>query len=158
MPSVNSTPLSVRACRAVFLGLLLSGGLSACTAIYSNHGYVPPDEDLDQIVVGIDTLDTVRETLGSSASGSVLNDSGLYYVRSRVRSFAMFEPEVVEREVVAISFDGAGTVQNIERFGLEQGQIVPLSRRVTNSGVSDVSFLRQLFGNIGRITPASAPL
>jgi outer membrane protein assembly factor BamE (lipoprotein component of BamABCDE complex) len=136
----------------------LSGGLSACTAIYSNHGYVPPDEDLDQIVVGIDTLDTVRETLGSSASGSVLNDSGLYYVRSRVRSFAMFEPEVVEREVVAISFDEAGTVQNIERFGLEQGQIVPLSRRVTNSGVSDVSFLRQLFGNIGRITPASAPL
>jgi outer membrane protein assembly factor BamE (lipoprotein component of BamABCDE complex) len=148
----------MRACRAVLLGIVLSGGLAACTAIYSNHGYVPPDEDLDQIVVGIDTLDTVRETLGSSASGSVVNDSGLYYVRSRVRSFAMFEPEVVEREVVAISFDAAGTVQNIERFGLEQGQIVPLSRRVTNSGVSDVPFLRQLFGNIGRFTPASAPL
>lgn len=133
-------------------------GLSACSAQFSNHGYVPPQEDLDQIAIGIDTLDTVRETLGASASGSVLNDNALYYVRSRHRRFAMLEPEVVEREVVAISFDGNGVVQNVERFGLERGRVVPLARRVTSSGVSDVPFLRQLLGNIGQFSPAGVPL
>lgn len=144
--------------RPALLLAALAIALSACTAQFSNHGYVPPQEDLDQIAVGIDTLDTVRDTLGASASGSVLNDNALYYVRSRLRQFAMLEPKVVEREVVAISFDGSGVVQNVERFGLERGRVVPLSRRVTSSGVSDVPFLRQLLGNIGQFGPVGAPL
>ncbi|MFT5786619.1 MAG: hypothetical protein ACI9KK_001979, partial [Ascidiaceihabitans sp.] len=37
------------------------------------------------------------------------------------------------------------------RFGLEDGQVVPLARRVTSTAVSNKSFLRQLIGNIGRV-------
>jgi outer membrane protein assembly factor BamE (lipoprotein component of BamABCDE complex) len=132
------------------LAALLALGLSACAPQYRNHGYVPLQEDLDQIVIGVDTVASIEETLGSSASGSVLNDNAIYYVRSQVREFAMLEPEVVERQVVAISFDSAGVVQNIERFGLEKGQVVPLARRVTSSGVTDKTFLRQLLGSIGQ--------
>lgn len=133
---------------------LLCLSLAACSARYQNFGYVPPQEDLDEIVIGIDTFSTVEETLGSSAAGSVLQDNSLFYVRSRVRTFALLAPEVVDREVVAISFDTAGVVSNVERFGLERGQVVPLARRVTSSGVTDVGILRQLIGNIGGIGPA----
>ena len=135
------------------LVLVLALGLSACTARYQNHGYVPNQDDLDQIAIGVDTRASVEETLGPSAARSVVGDSGLYYVRSRVRSFAMFQPQVIEREVVAVSFDQNGVVRNVERFGLEQGQVVPLSRRVTDGGIQNKSFLRQLLGNIGRIGP-----
>lgn len=138
-----------------FAGLaLVCLSLSACSARYQNFGYVPPQEDLDEIAIGIDTFATVEETLGSSAAGSVVRDNSLFYVRSRVRTFALLAPEVVDREVVAISFDTAGVVSNVERFGLERGQVVPLARRVTSSGVTDVGFLRQLIGNIGGIGPA----
>ncbi len=137
------------------LGLAVALSLSACAARYSNHGYIPPQDDLDQVVIGIDTRASVEETLGPSATGSVVGDSGLYYVRSRVRSFAMLAPQVVEREVLAVSFDGNGVVSNVERFGLEDGQVVPLSRRVTSSGVSNKTFLRQLLGNIGRFGPSA---
>lgn len=133
---------------------LMCLSLSACTAQYQNFGYVPPQEDLDEIAIGVDTFSTVEEALGSSAAGSVLSDNSLFYVRSRVRTFAMLAPEVVDREVVAISFDTAGVVSNVERFGLERGQVVPLARRVTSSGVTDVGFLRQLIGNIGNVGPA----
>ncbi|MBW4708056.1 outer membrane protein assembly factor BamE [Roseobacter sp. YSTF-M11] len=132
--------------------------LAACGGRYRDHGYVPPQEDLDQIVVGIDTRASVEETLGSAASGSVLNDSSMYFVRSRVRTFAMLAPEVVERKVVAITFDTGGVVSNVETFGLERGQVVPLARRVTDSGVRDKTFLRQLLGNIGRFTPGGGDL
>lgn len=127
--------------------------LSACSATYRDYGYVPPQEDLDQIAVGIDTRASVEETLGSGGASSVLEDDALYFVRSRVRSFAMFEPEVVERDVVAVSFDRTGIVENVETFGLERGQVVRLSRRVTDSSVANKSFLQQLLGNIGGFSP-----
>ncbi|QBF31586.1 outer membrane protein assembly factor BamE [Thalassococcus sp. S3] len=128
-------------------------GLAACSATYRNHGYVPSEADLSEIVVGVDTRDTVSETVGPPSSSGVLDTSGYYYVASRVRSFAFREPRVVERELVAISFDNSGVVQNIERFGLEDGRVIPLTRRVTSSSVSDNTFLRQLLGNLGRFAP-----
>lgn len=137
---------------------LMCLSLAACAAQYRNHGYVPPSEDLEQIVVGIDTRSSVEETLGTAASDSVLGDGNIYFVRSRIRTFAMLAPEVVEREVLAISFDAGGVVANVETFGLERGQIVPLARRVTSSGVRDTTFLRQLLGNIGRFTPGGGDL
>ena len=140
-------------CTRIASALALSLIVSACSATYRNYGYVPPQEDLDQIAVGIDTRASVEETLGSGGASSVLEEDALYFVRSRVRSFAMFEPEVVERDVVAVSFDNSGVVQNIETFGLERGQVVQLSRRVTDSSVANKSFFQQLFGNVGGFSP-----
>ena len=127
--------------------------LTACAATFTNHGYIPPQEDLDLLVVGVDTKSSVEDSVGSPSSGGVLNDGGYYYVRSRIRSFGPTAPKVVERQVLAISFDTAGVVTNIERFGLEDGNVVPIARRVTESAVSNKTFLRQLLGNIGRIAP-----
>lgn len=136
------------------VAMLLIVSTSACVASYRNHGYIPPSEQLDEIVVGLDTRASVEDTVGPPSSAGILEDSGYYYVRSRVRTFAYFEPEVVEREVLAISFDGDGVVSNIERFGLEDGQVITLERRVTESSVVDRTFLRQLLSNFGRIAPA----
>lgn len=140
-------------CGRLVIAIGLSLVVSACSATYRNYGYVPPQEDLDQIAVGVDTRASVEETLGSGGASSVLEEDALYFVRSRVRSFAMFEPEVIERDVVAVSFDNSGVVQNIETFGLERGQVVRLSRRVTDSSVANKSFFQQLFGNIGGFSP-----
>lgn len=137
-------------------GLALALALAACGGLYTNHGYIPPQQDLDQIVVGVDTLDTVRETLGSGGATSVLEDNALYFVRSRVRTVAMMEPEVIEREIVAVSFTEQGVVSNVERFGLERGQVVRLTRRVTDSSVAGKGFFGQLVGNIGRVGPFGA--
>lgn len=139
----------------VWAGLVSS--LVACGPTYRNHGYIPPQEDLDQIVVGIDTRASVEETLGGAGSGSVLEDDALYFVRSRVRTVAMLEPKVIERNVVAVSFDDNGIVRNVEQFGLERGQIVSLTRRVTDSSVANRSFFGQLLGNIGSFGPVGAP-
>jgi outer membrane protein assembly factor BamE (lipoprotein component of BamABCDE complex) len=144
--------------RGVFGRLVLAATLglvvSACTPQYANHGYMPPPDQLEQISVGSDTRTTVAEIIGTPATSGVVNETGFYYVRSRQRTFGALAPEVIEREVLAISFDSAGVVTNIETFGLERGQVVPLTRRVTTSGVRDNSFIRQLLGNLGRFNPA----
>jgi outer membrane protein assembly factor BamE (lipoprotein component of BamABCDE complex) len=129
--------------------------LTACSATYRNHGYVPPDEDLQELVVGVDTRATVDDVIGPPSVGGVLGEGDYYYVRKQVREYGMFRPEVIDRQVLAISFDDTDAIANIERFGLEDGNIVPLSRRVTDSSVVENGFLRQLLSNIGNISPAA---
>lgn len=135
----------------VVIGLAIA--VSACSATFQNHGYIPPQEDLDEIVVGVDTRATVDDVVGAPTSRTLLQDGGYFYVRSRVRTFGARRPEVVERRVLAISFDDQEVVENIETFGLQDGRVIALSRRVTDGGVDNLTFLRQLLGNLGRFDP-----
>lgn len=135
------------------VALVLSASLAACTASYRNHGYVPLEEDLSGITVGVDTRDTVAELVGTPSSAGVLNESGYYYVRSRVKHFAWQKPEVIERQVVAVSFSDAGIVENVGRYTLQDGAVVPLARRITRNG-QDVSFIKKLLANVGRFSAA----
>ncbi|CAD0185379.1 SmpA / OmlA family protein [Ruegeria sp. THAF57] len=139
----------------VFGACLVVAG--ACTPVFENHGYVPTPEELAEIKVGVDTRDSVIEAVGAPTSSGVVRDSGYYYVRSKVRHYGPKRPEVVERQLVAISFDQRGVVRNIERFGLEDGVVVQLDRRVTDSSIEGRGFLRQLLGNIGNFNPANIP-
>ena len=128
--------------------------LAACTPIVSNHGYAPNDEELSQIKVGTDTRDSVAAAIGRPSASGLLNDVGWYYVQSRWKTIGGREPQEIDRQVVAITFDAKGVVENIERFGLDRGQIVPLSRRVTTTNIKGKSALSQLFGSIGHLSAA----
>lgn len=145
----------MRILSAVFRGLVLLGmaaALVGCTKIYRNHGYVPSDEELSAVLVGVDTRETVETAVGAPTSSGVIRDTAWYYVGSRWEHYTYREPRPVDRQVVAISFDTRGTVSNIERFTLEDGRVIALSRRVTDSNIQGVSFLRQLLGSVGRIS------
>jgi outer membrane protein assembly factor BamE (lipoprotein component of BamABCDE complex) len=117
---------------------------------------MPPEEDLQQIVPGVDTRASVEELIGVPTASGVLNDSGFYYIESNVKQFGWQRPSVVDRQILAITFDTAGVVENITTYGLEDGKVVPLSRRVTKSADSNISFIRKLFGNIGGLNLGDA--
>ena len=143
------------AIRRAGFGVALAGGLAACSATYTNHGYVPPPELLSEISIGT-SREQVAEIAGSPGTGGVMRDEAWFYTQYRVRNFTYNAPEVIERDIVAISFSDAGRVTNIERFGLEDGQLVQLSRRVTESSVRDLGFLRSILSNFGRISLGDA--
>ncbi|MBS9716350.1 outer membrane protein assembly factor BamE [Pseudohalocynthiibacter aestuariivivens] len=134
--------------KSVMIGLVLLA-LGACAATYRNHGYIPTDGELDLILVGVDTRETVASSVGRPTSTGVLADGGWYYAQSRWRHHLYKAPQEIERQLVAISFDGDGVVENIERFALEDGQVVTLSRRVTESNIRGVTFIGQILSNIG---------
>lgn len=124
-------------------------GLAACSPVFRNHGFVPPDEDLAQVMVGQTTIAELQGLIGRPSAQGLLTGSGWYYVGSRWRHYGALEPQEINREVVAVRFDPAGTVTNVERFGLERGRVVVLSRRVTEGSVTEISFIRQILGNLG---------
>lgn len=136
---------------AIIAGLVLS--VSACATRYRNHGYVPTAEELASITLGVDTRDTVVETIGPPSASGLLDDGGYIYVRSRIKHFGPRRPEVVDRQIVAIGFDSKGIARNIEQFSLQDGKLVPLKRRITDNGIESGGLLRQLAGNIGNFGP-----
>ncbi len=124
----------------------------ACAATYTNHGYVPTESELENIIVGTDTRSTVAETIGQPSSTGVLSDGAWYYISSRVKYYTYHRPETIERTILAVSFDANDKVSNIERFGLEDGRVITFTRRVTDSGVQGTDIFRQLIGNFGNIS------
>ena len=127
--------------------------VAACSPQPRFHGYAPEDETLAEIEIGVDTRDTVAERIGRPTTSGLMEGSGWYYVQSDWVQEAWRAPVEIDRQVVAITFDENDRVRNIERFGIEDGQVVALSRRVTDPGPTAWTVLRRLFGNLGRIAP-----
>lgn len=133
------------------LMLTVPAALAACQATYRNHGYVPAEDELAEVVVGKTQQTEIEGMIGRPSAQGLLTGSAWYYVGSRWEFYGPREPREINRQVLAISFNEAGIVTNIERFGLERGQVVVLSRRVTDSGVASLGLVRQLMGNVGRV-------
>jgi len=129
--------------------LAVLGISTACARLSESHGYIPEQTALEDVVVGQDTKETAGLILGRPGISGIVDDLGWYYVRSDYERFLWRAPVEVNRQVVAVSFDEAGVIENVEQFGLEGGQVVVLSRRVTTSNTQGVGFLRQLFSNLG---------
>ncbi len=136
------------ACLAVVLAV-------ACTPLYANHGFIPDEKDLLAVKTGVDTRDTVAAFLGRPSTEGLLGDTEWFYVQSRWKTVGARASVEIDRQVVAITFDAAGKVTNVERFGLEKGEIVAISRRITTEPIHGRSALAQIFSSIGRIDPAS---
>ena len=126
--------------------------VAACSAVYRNHGYVPEPQDLALVEVGKDTRETVAEKIGRPSAQGLLNDVGWFYVQSRFKHFGPREPQEIDRQVVAVTFTESGVVSDIGRYGLEDGQVVAISRRVTDTNIKASGFIRQLLSNVGRIS------
>ena len=89
---------------AVLTGALM---LSACSATFQNHGYVPEQDALDELVVGVDTRGSLEDIVGPPSSTGVMDDEGWFYISSKIRHYAYLRPQVVEREMVAVIGDSA---------------------------------------------------
>ena len=136
-----------RATRLALFALIF--GLAACSPINRKHGYIPTPEALENVIVGVDTIETVDASVGRPSGQGVLNDGDWFFVQSKWKHSGYREPKEVDRQVVAIRFDDHGVVSNVEHFGLENGRVVTLSRRVTETNISGVGFLAQMFGSFG---------
>lgn len=134
--------------RASRLALAAALVLSACAPQMRVHGYVPSAADVSRITPGVDDRFTVEEALGRPSSSGLLGDSTWYYVQSTTAQVAYNAPQVVDRVVLAVAFDDTGLVRSIDRYGIEDGRIINLTTRITETGGRQLGVLEQLFGNL----------
>jgi len=126
--------------------------VTGCTTTYKDHGYLPLEESLNQVAIGKDNRGFVTGLLGSPIGSGVLDDGAIFYISTRIKTYLFYEPKVVSRDMIVVSFDSQDKVSNVERFSLEDGRIVVLSRRVTEAPVKGPKILSQILGNFGNVS------
>lgn len=131
---------------------VLAIAVAGCSPVVRTHGYVPLDEDLAQIRTGQDTRGSVRRKIGRPGGTGIFTDQGWYYVSSDIRHYMYTEPQVIDRKVVEVLFDNSDRVIAINRYGVEDGQLVALETQTTPTYGRELTVLEQAFGNIGIAT------
>jgi outer membrane protein assembly factor BamE (lipoprotein component of BamABCDE complex) len=130
-------------------GLVMSG-LLACAPVIDNRGYVFDESLLPQLVVGTTSEADIITIMGSPSTVSTLNGGAYYYISSRFITEAYRAPRETERRVLAIFLDEDKKIRDLGFYTLEDGNIVTIVARTTETQGRELTFLQQIFGNLGR--------
>ncbi|GFO82080.1 outer membrane protein assembly factor BamE [Methyloceanibacter sp.] len=146
MRNVKLAPVraSVPVLAALFLGV---APILGCAGQIDRHGHVFIDVDLDQIRPGMSKAD-VQTVLGSPDTQSAIGGDAYYYISSTMKTVAFLKPKEIEREVVAVYFDGSDHVRDVARYGKKDGIIIDYYKGETPARGKDLNFLEQMFGNM----------
>ena len=129
---------------ALFLG---TAPILGCTGQIDRHGHVFIDVDLDQVRPGMSKAD-VKTVLGSPDTTSAIGGDAYYYISSTMKTVAFLKPKEVDRQVVAVYFDGTDRVTDVARYGIKDGVLVNYYRGETPARGKDLTFIEQMFGNL----------
>ena len=130
----------------VYVVILLTCVLLSCTTNIKNHGYIPSKSDLENLVIGKDTKQSVAKKIGLPATAGL--EGAYYYVRSTFNAPGFKSAQLVDRTVVVLSFDQRSKLKNIETFNVNNGNFVRLDYRVTETGLDNKNILQQIIGSI----------
>lgn len=143
--------LSVRPTRALLALSLAAALTTGCASIRDHHGYVLDPALAQGIQPGVDNRDSVRGTLGRPTFVGQFDERDWYYVSRDTRQLAFARPTPSQQTVLHVRFDPGGTVERVERTGLELARAIdPRGGRTPTLG-RNRSFFEEIFGNIGAV-------
>ncbi len=117
----------------------------ACAPVTNTRGYIADPALESSVRPGTDTKQTIQDRLGyASTTATFGGDNTWYYISYREKQVAFFNPTVLERKILAVTFDPAGKVTGLQRFGLEQGRVINFETRETPARGRELTFLQQL--------------
>lgn len=141
------------ACVALAAGLVLAG----CSSIRESRGYIRDPILTEVIQPGIDNRRSVEGTLGRPTFTSAYGDPTWYYVSSTTGRKPFVRPRIQQHSVLAVSFDEAGNVSEVDRSGIDEVVYLRPDGDKTPTLGRERGFLEDLFGNIGRVGGAGMP-
>lgn len=121
--------------------------LGACSNEYfiQTEGNMPTKDDITQVKRGMPQSE-VRKIMGSPSVISSLDHRTWIYMNSTMERMAFFEPEELDRNVVAIEFNHDGKVEKVVQLTKENGRNIAISKD-ENAGYGQ---RRNLYGKILR--------
>jgi len=138
----------------ILAGSLLVTTLPGCSPRIDQRGNVPDPDDVLAIQPGVDDKAKVFQLLGSPSTAGTFDDKIWYYISKRTATIAFLEPAVLDQEVLEIKFDDGGLVKDMKLYGVEDGKVIDPVARVTPTGGQELTFMKQLLGNIGKFNAA----
>lgn len=148
---LNSMP------RFIPAAVLAAFWLAACSPKIDKTGYVFNEETLSEITPGISDKEAVLTALGSPSTKSSFGPESWYYIHNHKEAYAFFDYEITAQDVVSVSFDESGIVEQVSKYNLDDSQDIAIVKRETPSEGHSLGFFEQVLGNIGRFnSPAGS--
>jgi outer membrane protein assembly factor BamE (lipoprotein component of BamABCDE complex) len=122
---------------------------AACESDIAARGNIPKPDKLAEIQPGA-SRDDVLQAIGSPSSTGTFDNNTWYYVGQMTEDYAFYATKVIDRKVVAITFDDNGRVAEIKNLGKDDSQTVQMVSRTTPTVGRDVNLWNQLFTNLGK--------
>jgi outer membrane protein assembly factor BamE (lipoprotein component of BamABCDE complex) len=136
--------------RPLFAALACAAAVGACAPITSYQGFQAVEAKPAEVQVGVDTMNTVRQRLGSPSLVSTFEPNVWFYMTQVADQVSFMRPQVRRRDIVAIEFDkSTQQVADVAHFTLKDGRIVDYSGRETPTRGRQLSVLEQLLGTVG---------
>jgi outer membrane protein assembly factor BamE (lipoprotein component of BamABCDE complex) len=149
-------PKRPRRAVATIIALVLAGSLAACSKTVEQRGNQPTAEKVAEIKPGISTQEDVTRILGTPSSVGTFDDKTWYYISRRTEQLAFLTPDLVDQQVIAVSFDEQGLVREVRRHGMDERRAVTPVARSTPAAGKELSFIEQLIGNVGKFNPSAS--
>jgi outer membrane protein assembly factor BamE (lipoprotein component of BamABCDE complex) len=132
-------------------GILL---LSACSTEYfvQTEGNLPSKNDVLALKQGM-SQEEVRKIMGSPSVISSLDHRTWLYMNTTMKRMAFFEPEELERNLVAVRFNQSGKLERVVELTKEDGKDIDVSQSVTPVLGSEETFMEKYFGGVGYYMP-----
>jgi outer membrane protein assembly factor BamE (lipoprotein component of BamABCDE complex) len=142
-----------RSVRLLLAATAFSVAASSCAPIVRSHGYLPDQRLINNLEVDLLTKREVERMLGSPSTVGEYEGETWYYVSSTIEKYAWRRPTVTRRRVVAVKFnDETDIIAQVANYGIADGRVINFSNRETPTKGRELSFIEQLFGNVGRIS------
>lgn len=134
----------------------MAGGCSLVVPTAEVHGIRVSSDDMKELVPGTTTKADVTALLGTPTSTGAFDDNVWIYAWQRTRMRIAQVPGVIGQDSVELTFNHAGVLEKIHKAGMKQAQEVTMVTHTTPSPGTHASFLQQLLGNVGRVSPLGA--
>ncbi len=136
----------------VLVGALALPLLSACETIVDQRGFAATPGSVEKLDVGSQSREDVIRLIGSPSTVATFNPNVWYYISQKQEAYAFFRPEMIEQNVLQLTFNESGRLQAMKKYDLADGKDIEMVSRITPTAGKELTILEQLLGNVGRFS------
>ena len=129
--------------------LLMLFSLNSCVSQKLVHGNLPDAELVSILKIGIDSKKSTTQILGEPTFRGVLGDNSFYYVGTVNSKLAFLDPKLDTQFILEINFDKNNKLKKLFLYDEDESIDVSMSSLETKHSGKKLTFLQQIFGNIG---------
>ena len=126
--------------------------LTSCDRNPAQRGFAATPGSVEQLEVNAQSREDVVRLIGSPSTVATFNPSIWYYISQKQEQFAFFKAEIVEQNVLQLTFNESGRLQSIKSYDLTNAQNITMVARITPTAGKELTVLEQILGNVGRFS------
>lgn len=134
-------------CSALFLG--------ACAPVMATRGNYVEDDRLQSLQLLVSTKGEVERKLGSPTTTDPFDNNKWFYIGEKTATTSFFDPDVISRKVLALTFNPDGLLQSADYIDEENAKDVEMVKKTTPAPGREINAFEQFIGNIGKFNQGS---